>query len=97
MELLDKNKLYLQADKCEFKKTTIEYLRVIILHNSVDMDTVKVAGVRNWPAPMNKKEVQSFLGFTNFYQRFIQGFSEYAHPLFDPTQNNVKWSWGTAE
>ncbi len=72
MELLEKNKLYLQADKCEFKKTTIEYLRVIILHNSVAMDPVKVAGVRDWPALMNKKEVQSFLGFTNFYRRFIQ-------------------------
>jgi hypothetical protein len=31
------------------------------------MDPVKVAGVADWPAPMNKKEVQSFLGFTNFY------------------------------
>ena len=90
MELLEKNKLYLQADKCEFKKTTIEYLGVIILHNSVAMDPVKVASVRDWPAPMNKKEVQSFLGFTNFYRRFIQGFSEHAHPLFDLIQNNVK-------
>ena len=42
MELLEKNKLYLQADKCEFEKTRIEYLGVIILHNSVAMDPVKV-------------------------------------------------------
>ena len=75
----------------------IEYLRVIILHNSVAMDLVKVAGVRDWPAPMNKKEVQSFLGFTSFYQRFIPGFSKHTRPLFDLTQNNVKWSWGTTE
>ena len=95
MELLEKNKLYLQADKCEFKKTTIEYLGVIILHNSVAMNPVKVAGIRNWPAPTNKKEVQSFLGFTNFYRRFIQGFSEHTRPLFDLVRNNVKWSWGT--
>ncbi len=67
MELLEKNKLYLRADKCEFKKTMIKYLRVIILHNLVAMDLVKVAGIRDWPAPMNKKEVQSFLGFANFY------------------------------
>src|SRR6266542_6246989 len=78
MELLEKNKLYLRADKCEFKKTTIKYLRVIISHNSVAMDPVKVAGVRDWPALMNKKEVQSFLRFTNFNQRFIQGFSKHA-------------------
>ena len=82
MELLEKNKLYLRADKCEFEKTTIEYLGVIISHNLVAMDPVKIAGVKDWPALTNKKEVQSFLGFTNFYRRFIQGFSEHAHPLF---------------
>ena len=71
LELLEKHKLYLHSDKCEFKKTTIKYLRVIISHNSVAMDLVKIAGVTVWPTPMNKKEVQSFLGFTNFYRRFI--------------------------
>src|SRR6266545_1147325 len=99
MEPLEKNKLYLQADKCEFEKTTIEYLGVIILHNSVAIDLVKIAGIRDWPAPINKKEVQSFLGFTNFYQRFIQGFSKHTRPLFDltPGRKDVKWSWGTTE
>ena len=38
MELIEKNKFYLQADKCEFEKTMIEYLRVIILYNLVAMD-----------------------------------------------------------
>ena len=97
MELLEKNKLYLRADKCEFEKTTIEYLGVIILHNSVAMDPVKIASIRDWPVPMNKKEVQSFLGFTNFYRRFIQGFYEHTCPLFDLTQNNAKWNWGTTK
>jgi len=67
LELLEKHKLYLHSDKCEFKKTMIEYLGVIISHNSIAMDLVKIAGITEWPAPTNKKEVQSFLGFTNFY------------------------------
>jgi len=75
LELLEKHKLYLQPDKCEFEWTTVEYLGVIISHNSVAMDPVKVAGVAEWPAPTNKKEVQSFLRFTNFYCRFIKDFS----------------------
>jgi len=97
LELLEKHKLYLRPDKCEFEKTTVEYLGVIISHNSVAMDPVKVAGVSEWPAPTNKKEVQSFLGFTNFYRQFIRDFSEHARPLFDLTQNDSKWRWETDE
>src|SRR6266700_4099876 len=94
LELLEKHKLYLRLDKCEFEWTTVEYLGVIISHNSVAMDPVKVAGVAEWPAPTNKKEVQSFLGFTNFYRRFIKDFSDHARPLFNLTRNDCKWNWG---
>jgi hypothetical protein len=61
------------------------------------MDLVKVAGVADWPELTSKKEVQSFLGFTNFYQCFIKDFSKHAQPLFDLTKNDVKWHWGTDE
>ncbi len=97
LELLENNKLYLRPDKCEFERTTVEYLGVIISHNSVAMDPVKVAGVAEWPEPTNKKEVQSFLGFTNFYRRFIQDFSQHARPLFDLTKKDEKWHWGADE
>jgi len=97
LELLEKHKLYLRPDKCEFEKTTIEYLGVIISHNSIAMDPVKIAGITKWPAPTNKKEVQSFLGFTNFYRRFIKDFLKHAHPLFDLSQNDAGWRWREAE
>jgi len=61
------------------------------------MDPVKVAGVTEWSTPSNRKEVQSFLGFTNFYRRFIQGFSHLARPLFDLTQKDTDWRWGADE
>jgi transposase InsO family protein len=97
MEILAEHKLFLKAAKCEFEKTTVEYLGVIISHNSVEMDPVKIAGVADWPAPTNKKEVQSFLGFANFYRRFIQDFSHHARPLFDLTKKEVKWKWTEEE
>jgi len=75
----------------------VEYLGVIISQNSVKMDPVKVAGVTKWPILSNRKEVQSFLGFTNFYRRFIQGFSHLARPLFDFTQKDMEWRWGVEE
>jgi hypothetical protein len=83
VSLLHIHNLFLKLEKCEFEHMEIEYLGVIISHNSVSMDPVKVAGVSEWPIPSNKKEVQSFLGFTNFYQRFIQDSFHYAQPLFN--------------
>jgi hypothetical protein len=68
----------------------IEYLSVIISHNHFEMDPVKIAGVVEWPVPTSKKEVQSFMGFTNFYCRFISNFSHHARALFDLTKKDVR-------
>jgi hypothetical protein len=75
--------LFLCPEKCEFEKSTIKYLGIIILHNHVEMDPIKVAGVATWPAPKNKKDGQQFLGFTDFYRRFIWVFSDVTRLLFD--------------
>jgi hypothetical protein len=88
------HKLYLRPEKCEFEKTKIKYLGVIISHNKVEMDPVKIAGVADWPTPSNKKEVQSFVGFINFYRRFIPEFSHHARALFDLTMKDVRFIWG---
>jgi hypothetical protein len=61
------------------------------------MDPVKVAGVTEWPTPKLKKEVQSFLGFTNFCCCFIKGFSHHTKPLIELTKTDRKWSWAEAE
>ena len=58
------------------------------------MDPVKVQGVANWLTLTCVKEIQSFLGFVNFYHQFIQGFSDTARPLHILTQKSKKWSWG---
>ena len=61
------------------------------------MDLVKVTGVADWPEPSNKQEVQSFLGFANFYHQFIKDFSHHARPLFNLTRNDQKWKWDSSE
>jgi len=71
LQVLQEHKLFLCPEKCEFCKERIEYLGLVILENEVSMDLVKVTGVREWPTPENKIDVQAFLGFVNFYQRFI--------------------------
>jgi hypothetical protein len=89
-----KHKLYLQPEKCKFEKTKIEYLSIIISHNKVEMDPVKIARVADWPTPSNKKEVQSFISFINFYQCFILDFSHHARALFDLTMKDIRFIWG---
>ena len=59
------------------------------------MDPGKVEAVRNWAAPTNLREVRGFLGFANFYRRFIQDFSKIARPLNDLTKKNTPFEWTT--
>ena len=94
---LAEHELFLRPEKCEFEKTRIEYLGLIISEDHVEMDPVKVAGVAEWPELTNKWEVQSFLSFANFYRRFIRDFSHHARPLFDLTRNDQKWKWEVPE
>ena len=94
LELLRENHLFLKAEKCEFERQEIEYLGLIISENKVAMDPVKVKGVTDWPVPRKVKEVQSFLGFVNFYRRFIKDFSHIARPLNMLMCKAVEWKWG---
>jgi len=97
LQVLQEHKLFLHPEKCEFCKERIKYLGLVILENEVSMDLVKVAGVREWPTLENKTDVQAFLGFVNFYQRFIQDFSAKARPLFDLTCSEQVWTWSGRE
>ncbi len=60
------------------------------------MDPVKMAGIAKWPMPTKKKELQSFLGFTNFYRKFIKKYSKVVCPLMQLT-GNAEWTWGRAQ
>jgi hypothetical protein len=93
MEQLRQHKLFLKPEKCEFEKRRIEYLGVVISEGQVEMDPVKVAGVAEWPTLTTKKELQQFLGFTNFYWRFILDYLHIAQPLYVLT-GKMDFKWG---
>jgi len=97
LQVLQKNKLFLCPEKCEFCTERIEYLGLVISENKVSMDPVKVAEVREWPTLENKMDVQAFLDFVNFYWRFIRDFSAKARPLFDLTHSKPVWTWSGRE
>src|SRR6266481_8147782 len=77
-----KQRLFLKPEKCKFEQKEVEYLGLVILKDHIAMDPMKVCRVMEWPTLTKVKEVQSFLGFVNFYQKFICDFSDITHPLY---------------
>jgi len=81
--------LYLQLAKCSFNQTSMEYLGLIISKGELRMDPVKINAVADWPTPTKVKDIQGFLGFCNFYRRFVQNYSTLARPLSDLTKKDT--------
>src|SRR5258707_10129052 len=86
LSTLWKQRLFLKPEKCKFEQKEVKYLRLVILKDHVAMDLMKVHGVMEWLTPMKVKEVQSFLGFVNFYWKVIHNFSDIAHRLYALTR-----------
>ena len=93
LKRLQFNDLYTKAEKCFFEQSSIKYLGVIISENKVQMDEEKLSGVLEWPVPTKVKQVQAFLGFANFYCRFIENFA-ISKLLSDLTKKDCIWNWG---
>ena len=61
------------------------------------MDEEKLSGVLEWPVLTKVKQVQAFLGFANFYRRFIENFAKMSKPLSDLTKKDCTWNWGVKQ
>lgn len=85
--------LYAKPEKCDFLKNEIEYLGFVINENGVRMDSAKIDGISDWPTPKSVKDIQVFLGFANFYRRFIKNYSKIARPMMDLLCKDVPFLW----
>jgi hypothetical protein len=86
--------LYCKASKCNFHKDEIELLGVTVNGKGFGLEEKKVNDVRDWPVPMNLKEMKGFIGFCNFYHHFLKNFSMVARPLHDLDKKDKPWVWG---
>ncbi|ESK80881.1 reverse transcriptase-rnase h-integrase, partial [Moniliophthora roreri MCA 2997] len=93
LERLRENDLYLKPEKCEFEVTKTLFLGMVITPGHISMDETKLAGIKDWEAPKTIKGVQSFLGFVNFYHKFIGKYAELARPLHELTKKDMKFEW----
>jgi len=81
LKRLEKNDLFVKLERYKWKVREVEFLGVVIGPKGVEMQKEKVEGVLSWLAPRNIKEVQKFLGLTNYYRRFIENFARIVAPL----------------
>ncbi|KAL0154021.1 hypothetical protein M9458_050680 [Cirrhinus mrigala] len=94
LQRLVQHQLYAKQEKCEFHQQSISFLGYIVSPEGVAMDESKVTAVRDWPRPKTLKELQRFLGFSNFYRRFIRSFSSVASPLTSMIKKgDTRLSW----
>ena len=93
LRILEENDLFLKPEKCEFERFKVEYLGYLISQNKIEMDPKKLAGISDWPTPKNLRQVRSFLGFGNFYRRFIERFSHTVRPLTALTKKERPFEW----
>ena len=81
LEQLRKFLLYANLKKCWFHQDKVWFLGYIVSLKSIRIADQWIEAVKQWPKPQSVWDIQVFLGFANFYRRFIQGFSRIAAPL----------------
>ena len=85
--------LQIDIGKCEFETTETKYLGLIVSPSGLRMDPEKVATIISWHPPGRVKDLQKFLGFANFYRRFIRNFSKITAPLNKLLRKDTPWEW----
>ena len=93
LKAIKKAGLQLDISKCEFHVTETIYLGLIISKDGIKMDPKKIETIQNWNTPENLKDVRAFIGFANFYRRFIKGFSRLAGPLTALSKKKIPFVW----
>ena len=96
LKCLHKASLYAKANKCKFYSESVEYLWYILSPFSLTMFDDKVKIIQNWPEPKKVKDIQSFLGFANFYCWFIFNYSDIVILLIHLIQKDIPWKFDSS-
>ena len=83
----------LKGTKCLLGQSSITHLGFQYSAQGVSPSVDKTKAIADWPVPKTPKELQSFLGFANFYRNFAPGFANISAPLNDLTSNKASFTW----
>lgn len=95
LEVLRKEQLYAKLSKCDFNKIEVPFLGHIVGRNGIRVNPKKIETVANWPIPEDVTQLRQFLGLTNYFRKFIRGYSTLTAPLHDLTHKGTDFrtSW----
>ncbi|CAI5799358.1 retrotransposon 1, partial [Podarcis lilfordi] len=93
LQRLREHRLYSKPSKCKFHQRSVDFLGHRLSPDGVQMDPGKVAAVREWAAPRNRKDLQRFLGFANYYRTFIADYALCTTPLTRLLHPKTPFSW----
>ena len=96
LKCLRKTGLYAKAEKCEFHSELVEYLGYILSPSGLTMSDNKIKIIQDWPEPKKVKDIQSFLGFANFYRQFIFNYSDIVIPLTRLIWKDIPWKFDSS-
>jgi len=92
LKIAEKHNLCFKRSKCDFNIEEIPILGVVVGKGQVKMEQEKIKAVKEWKTPTKIKDIESFLGFANFYRWFIHNFSHTAKPL-NELKGKKEWKW----
>jgi len=96
LDAMRSNQLFCKSSKCEFGASDVLFLGHRIDGRSLSPDPSKIRAVQDWPAPSSVKEVRQFLGFANYFRRFISHYSDISAPLEELTGKYSRFCWSDA-
>lgn len=97
LSALEKEKLYCKRTKCEFAATSLKFLGHIISGQTIGPDPEKLQAVESWSTPRSVTDIRRFLGFANYFRRFIQDYATIAQPLEVLTGKHTRFAWGSLQ
>jgi hypothetical protein len=86
LDRLRKAKLYVKLSKCEWNTDRTEYLGYVVTPEGVSINPERVKTIQDWPLLTSVRDIRVFVGFMNYYRRFIEGFSRIVLPLTSLTK-----------